>query len=47
MQFLTISTLSMEAKNSRSASGFQLNACLRDMVKLQRAYSGCLGDERR
>jgi hypothetical protein len=31
----------------RSDSGHQLDACLRDMVKLQRAHGGCLGDERR
>jgi hypothetical protein len=31
----------------RSDSGHQLDACLRDKVKLQRAYGGCLGDERR
>ena len=31
----------------RSDSGFQFNACLRDKVKLQRAYGGCLGDKRR
>ena len=30
-----------------SDSGCQLDACLRDMVKLQRAHGGCLGDERR
>ena len=31
----------------RSDSGHQLDACLRDMVKLQRAHGGYLGDERR
>jgi hypothetical protein len=30
-----------------SDSGHELNACLRDKVKLQRAHGGCLGDERR
>jgi hypothetical protein len=31
----------------RSESVHQLDACLRDKVKLQRAHGGCLGDERR
>ena len=30
-----------------SNSERELNACLRDKVKLQRAHGGCLGDERR
>ena len=38
---------SRELYPSRSDSGLQLNACLRDKVKLQRAYGGCLGDKRR
>ena len=38
---------SAERQVHRSDSGFQLNACLRDKVKLQRAYGGCLGDKRR
>ena len=31
----------------RSDSEHQLNACLRDKVKLRRAHGGCLGNERR
>ena len=34
-----------EVRNSDSEC--QLDACLRGTVKLQRAYGGCLGDERR
>ena len=30
-----------------SNSERELNACLRDKVKLQRAHGGCLGDKRR
>ena len=30
-----------------SNPGCELDACLRDMVKLQRAYGGCLGSQRR
>jgi hypothetical protein len=31
----------------QSDSERELNACLRDKVKLQRAHGGCLGNERR
>src|SRR5688572_33012245 len=31
----------------RSDSEHQLDACLRNWVKLQRAHGGCLGDQRR
>ena len=31
----------------QSDSEYQFDACLRDKVKLQRAYGGCLGSQRR
>ena len=31
----------------QSDSGYQFDACLRDKVKLRRAYGECLGSQRR
>jgi hypothetical protein len=41
------STLRSRLGVRHSNSERELNACLRDKVKLQRAHGGCLGDERR
>ena len=42
-----LSRLRDDSSLRESNPGCELDACLRDMVKLRRAYGGCLGSQRR